>query len=49
MAGGTYFVTVTATGSKTSILGPTEVTLEDGKVYKAIATNGGILAGNITE
>ncbi|GAM54552.1 hypothetical protein JCM19231_5516 [Vibrio ishigakensis] len=32
VAGGTYFVTVTATGSKTSILDPKEATLEDGKV-----------------
>ncbi|WP_261816808.1 DUF4397 domain-containing protein [Vibrio gallicus] len=49
VAGGTYFVTVTAPGSKTPILGPTEVTLEDGKVYKAIATNGGLFAADITE
>ncbi|GAM65040.1 hypothetical protein JCM19232_84 [Vibrio ishigakensis] len=49
MAGGTYFVTVTAPGSKTPILCLSEVTLEDIKAYKAIATNGGILAGDITE
>lgn len=49
VAGGTYFVTVTAPGSKTPILCLSEVTLEDIKAYKAIATNGGILAGDITE
>lgn len=49
VAGGTYFVTVTAPGTKDVILGPTEITVENGKVYKAIATNGGLLAADITE
>lgn len=49
VAGSTYFVTVRAPSSKTPFLGPKEVTLEGWNVYKVIATNGGIIAGDITE
>ncbi|CAM3134463.1 DUF4397 domain-containing protein [Vibrio rarus] len=49
VAEGTYVVTVTGVGSKDPVLQLEGVTLENGKVYKAIATNGGILAADITE
>ena len=49
VAAGTYVVTVTEVGSKDPVLQLEGVALENGKVYKAIATNGGILAADITE
>ncbi|MEZ9629916.1 hypothetical protein AB4304_10485 [Vibrio breoganii] len=49
VAEGTYVVTVTGVGSKEPVLQLEGVALENGKVYKAIATNGGILAADITE
>ncbi|GAB7219434.1 hypothetical protein VcTj87_12550 [Vibrio comitans] len=42
-------MTVTGVGSKDPVLQLEGVALENGKVYKAIATNGGILAADITE
>ncbi|ANO32259.1 hypothetical protein A6E01_03100 [Vibrio breoganii] len=49
VAEGTYVVTVTGVGSKEPVLQLEGVALENGKVYKAIATNGDILAADITE
>ncbi|WP_028117436.1 DUF4397 domain-containing protein [Ferrimonas senticii] len=37
LAAGTYFVTVTPTGSQDAAIGPLELTLEAGKLYTAIA------------
>ncbi|GAD90831.1 hypothetical protein VHA01S_057_00170 [Vibrio halioticoli NBRC 102217] len=49
VAAGSYVVTVTGVGSKDALLQLEGVMLENGKVYKAIATNEGILAADITE
>lgn len=37
---GDYFVTVTATGSKTAAIGPVAVTLDTNKIYTAVARDG---------
>nr|WP_245688413.1 DUF4397 domain-containing protein [Vibrio sonorensis] len=37
VAAGTYFVTVTPTGTKTAAIGPASITVENDKVYQAIA------------
>ncbi|WP_268978219.1 hypothetical protein [Vibrio superstes] len=42
-------MTVTGVGSKEPFLQLESAALENGKVYKAIATNGCILAADITE
>lgn len=39
VAAGSYFVTVTPTGTKTAAIGPVAVTVADDKVYQAIAAN----------
>jgi hypothetical protein len=42
VAAGTYFVTVTPTGTKTAAIGPASVTVENDKVYQAIAIDDGV-------
>ncbi len=45
VAAGTYFVTVTPTGTKTAAIGPASVTVENDKVYQAIAIDDAIGTG----
>ncbi len=54
VAAGTYYVTVTAPDSKTAVIGPAEITLENAKVYQAIAISDSastfdLLVNEITE
>lgn len=53
VAAGTYFVTVTPTGTKTAAIGPASVTVANDKVYQAIAIDDGagfdLLVNDITD